>query len=388
VRSSFLVNEYSRLVNKLKNADWFGIYWAFFIVFLPLYHPKLNVSMSSRDYKDGLFYLLAAFSLVVFRNKFSPPTYIAAFLFGFVFIRNVPDSIAFFHTLGIILSIGLIGQFAYYWRDCKKYIYHGFLIAATTQILWVCSHKIGFEPSNLWNIRGAIGGGALPVVGSLDNSMVTAAYLAPIVPLLLFFQAAVAVPLLACLAFCFVLLKSAIGIFGVFIAFLYIICHLLFNRLREFLFIAIATPFMVMIIAPFFPFLSDSTRYGAWTDAIKNVGFTAFGNGLGWFFHNGRKIIDPKLLFFHEHNEFLSVYFATGAVGLIAFLVSISYVARKHAMEPIVAASFFATLAVSYGAFPLHISSSALTFIVACGALLSYSINKTEASFKQGDFYA
>ena len=373
----------------MNDSKKFGLFWAFVIVILPLYHPKLNVIMSSRDYKDGLFYLLAALSLCLFERKFSPPTYIAMFLVGFVFIRNVPDSIAFFHTLGIILSIGLIGQFSYYWQDCKKYIYHGFLIAVIAQILWIFSQYAGFEPSNLWNNRGAVGGGSyLPIAGSLDNPMVTAAYLAPIVPLLLFFKAAVAVPLLACLAFCFILLKSSIGIFGVFIAFAYIICHLLFNRLREFLFVAIATPFVVMIIAPHFSFLSDSTRYGAWADAIKNVGFTVFGNGLGWFFHNGRNVIDPKLLFFHEHNEFLSVYFATGIVGLIAFIVSLYYITRKHAMEPIAAASFFATLAVSYGAFPLHISSSALTFIVACGALLSYSINKTEASFKQGDYYA
>ena len=371
---------------KIKSLDWFGIYWGFVIIFLPLFHPVNSGIMSSRDYKDGVFYLACAISLFLFEKKKIKNLEVAAFILSMILFLNwkyVSDSIAFFHMLGCFLTIGIMFQFAHYWEKSKKFICAAFLVALLAQFIWLIFHWVGLEPSRIWGtFRRPVGCPDLACeipspIGSLDNSMVTAAYFVPIVPFALAVGGwFVLIPSILSLF----LLNSAGGWFGFAAVFGYLA---LWSINRKTAWLGFVAPIVVALLVPFIsvylPFLDDSTRYGAWASTIHNVGLTVFGKGAGWFFHNGRVAVDPALKFYHEHNEFLSLYVSSGIVGIVLVSYFLKEILKNHLENFAASASLLATLCVSYTAFPLHISSSALTFAVACGALMSY-INKVDYS--------
>lgn len=374
-------------MEKIKRLDWFGIYWASVIVILPLYHAIYPFNMPSRDYKDGFYYLSCAVSLFLFQKKTVQGEHFTALkILSFCFVsllyinwKFVTDNVAFFHIFGICLTLAIMFQFAHYWKNSKKLICLGFSIALISQFSWVTANWLDIQPSNLWGaMRKALQCidplCPIPVTGSLENPMLTASYLSPILSF-----ATVRLGLFAFVPFLIslFLLKSAIAWFSFFAVISYVV-FLYIERYRKIKisWLGFVFPVVVAIITPFlshyWSFLSDSTRYKAWSSIILNVGFSAYGKGAGWFFYKGREIVDPILRFYQEHNEFLALYVAGGFLGVYIVLCFFYILLKNYKMDFNATASLLATLCTSYGAFPLHISSSALTFAIACGALMSY----------------
>jgi len=357
----------------MSDSKRFGIFWGIMVAFIPAYHP-LAVGMSSRDYKDAAYILACALSLCLFRKMFT------ARIVGFLITSSVlvslriTDSISFFHCLGILLSLGLFLQTATHWQKAWPYICTGFLVAVLIQFAWTIGHMNNFDIASLWGVsRGPPGckgnNCVFPVAGSLDNSMVSAVYLAPVLPFLFVFRLWIAIPVFLVGVINLYFFNSAMGFYG--LIFPAINCFL---NLKMALLALVAIPSVVYFLSHI-DFLSDSTRYGAWVSILEKTGFTWTGNGLGYFFHKGRELVDPTLKFYHEHNEFIAIYVAMGFIGLVLASILMFNVLKLARHDKAVTGSILATIAVSYGGFPLHISSSAMTFAIACGALMSYSIN-------------
>lgn len=361
-------------------SSLFKYYWSAIIIILPFYIR--NIPLDTRVQRDMLFLFVSLFSLVLFDNFVHNIWFAFCGLFfvnSFFGMSVLMTSTSFFQTINLLCSMALVSQFAFQWNEkTSRWLANAFCVAGLLQVGWIACHYFNIEPSTLlFGIKRKVifyrGSNQWPIEGSLDASMVTACYLAAIFPFYLRRWWIVGViPLIVSLY----LLGSAMGFLGVCCVLIYLFFDRVIKWNIQYLIASIVLLSTALVsvlkIAP--SFTDSQARYTAWGEIIKWSGLTWFGKGIAQYHDIGYKSVHsiPRML--HPHNEYLAIYVNWGAFGIILVLIPLWWLFKSREKEIIYSCAIIATLGTSFGAFPLHISSTALIVIIAMGALLSDKI--------------
>ena len=240
-------------------------------------------------------------------------------------------------------------------------------LACIGQAIWIFINYLGFDPAGWFGIMRRMAGGDsisrinMRVAGSLDNIMVSANFLALTFPFLIRRDWVLFIP---CVLVVVVISESATGILGIGIS---IAAYLFYSKEYR----ALATYLILGAVAAFVlydpRFMSPGSRTQVWVESLgiwfkSGLSSQLFGFGPGIFKHFIRKLLSTKEVFSHPHNEYISILFQFGIVGLGIFLGGIWKALRGK--DPHFQSALCVLLLTMMSAFPLHIASTGVISIL------------------------
>ena len=360
------------------------IYWG--IAVLALSFWVVNEPGDSRYFKSLMFcfFSLASFLIPIkYRRVNVSLLSIILIVLGWICVfpwyhHNMTRKMLYF-------SIGMISFYNLY--SCKhnlnKNLLKDFLaLACIGQSLWIIANWLGHDPASWLGIPRKFSNGAKvkpgelkTMIGSLDNIMVSANHLALTFPFLLRRNWCYLIPLVGWAA---VLSKSATGVLGVGVATGF---YFLYRKWYWQLILLIVLSFAILI--PYLPsdFLNGSTRTEAWVKSLiiftkSDIKHQLFGWGPGIFKYYIRDML--KLSegnpFSHPHNEYISILFQFGFVGLSWFMFLCGKALRGKDIH--FKCALWVLLMSMWSAFPLHIASTALISILILVFLLDFKSDR------------
>lgn len=363
------------LRNFWKRSNFFTIYWCLSIILLPFY---IEVSkMDSRIYKDILFLKMSLVSLCLFPKSLSNLSKFAglALIYSMFNYHSYSPS-GVFQLVHLALGAALIDQFIANWdKRSSKYFLNAIAITCIIQATYFYINALGYDVYTLITgykraitDNGAKTLGYFPLIGSLDHWMVSGSFLAITFPTLFRKKWCFFIPyILGVLTFIDSSL-TVVSVLGTGVVWLMI-------KYRKLIIPSIMSGAIAIYFVKDLPFFTMGERWNVWVQSFSFNTKPLFGMGFGYFHDNFRKFYVGNEKFAHPHNEFIDLYVTLGlwgvGVGLyLSFLLWKNRLSETHFFYCIVA--FFIA---SMGGFPLHISSTALVFIVSVAGLLRINHN-------------
>ena len=206
------------------------------------------------------------------------------------------------------------------------------------------------------------------VSGSLDQPMVTGCFMGATFPFLFRRKWHFFIPLVVASLYC---LDSAMGVLGFAIVPIYLVSKDLkaSQFLAAFGLFAIGIFFLYRLFGDFF---QPAARFLTWSKIIEQTPFMFFGRGFGVYSDLGWQNLGVGENMAHPHNEYLSLYLASGCLGLALFLGVVGWLFQWHRRAPLFSASLVSLLATAGGAFPFHIAPTSVILLIGFGALLHH----------------
>lgn len=321
-------------------------------------HPfitRVGFQAGDRIGKDSFFLFMAAsFALLGFKL----PKEILVFTIGLMFLAffnqwNFMSGDVFYQYVMFLSGIILFGSF-YQGADISKY----FVYSATLIAIYVILEKMGVNLRTIYletfyNIevkRTVINN--IPA-GPLNHPNLTGAYLALSLPLFLKNKAYICLPAVIFALFLGdsimpLATASAVAIF---------LLNSHITKAKPILLYLCASLTMVIL---YFTGLNglDSHRFLIWSKSMSIFAAPFLGEGLGWFsdaFAQNFPKMTQKV--YQEHNEFLSLFYSFGAIGLLYACHIFNKMIKTT--DIYIGAGLFAMFINFYGNFTMHVSTLA-----------------------------
>lgn len=355
---------------------------------MPLY-LRVTTAADPRVSKDLFFTAMVFFSLIVFGFKREVPLFLKT-IFLFISLAsffNQYDQYSFlvilqwlFFNAGLLLilqSISLLEE------KHVPVIFNCLAISCVIQSVWILANYFNLDPYlEFFRVGGfkiarldpttlkvPVGKLTTAIVGSLSNRDLSAWFISMTLPALLrgkwIYLAPLAITAII-LCKCTGAGVAAISIFAIFFLGKYYETK---KVLRIFLLSFLGFCALVFFVPTnFFP---DNERFKLWLAAFKWIkGFELWGIGLGGF-RDKFLIENPGIVvqkFKQLHNEYMELYLAFGSVGIALLLGLIHHLWWKTKTKLTLTLPLLMLISTAVNCtvgFPLHISSTALIFIVA-----------------------
>lgn len=331
--------------------------------------PKTDVSFS----QNVLLQLLSLIGVVLYGiNTKNPRIRLLSVLAAFsVFMSQDPFGPYHLYQMTMVLA-GIMFLATLTSNLTKRDLSHISKLLALTCIvssIWVYLECFGIRPYRL--ILGGdylthfssggkwVLGSSVNVGGSLGNPNHSGAAIAALIPFLPFYLWPL--PIVA-----IILTKSTMAM----IALLASVGSFLYYKYKNPIPLALigmaifagAASLLIGII-PAYSFLGDTGRMMAWKEAVSKIGFTIFGNGLGFVPSSLKITFSSGEIFYQLHNEWLETYAISGIVGVL-FMAWFIFPVIKDNRMPAINACLIALLVNSLGNFTFHIAPLFIIFSV------------------------
>lgn len=371
----------------------FKHFWAIALIVLPIFHRDFITDY--RLQKNVVFLFVAILSLILFKHRqnklisliailLTIKIFLSNYIFASVFVLEggliqIEDhgeitGKAFFQSIQLLISLGLVNQFVLYWDESlKKYLTNALSISCVINSLWIIAQYYHHDPLIfIYYFKDVNGIG--DISGALDNGMVTGSLMGIISPFLFRKYWCFFIPVFIYAIF---LLGSAMSWLGLCVGiFYFILRNFKLTKICKYLLAII--PIFFLIVNYFKDFFQDSGRYEAWKHILTSEKLLLFGHPIGFYTDHGWQKITSVANLRHPHNEFILGYYTFGIIGVLFIFILLLWIFQWHKENPYFSASFLSFLAVSNGSFPLHIGSTAIIFIIGIAILLHHALKSEQ----------
>jgi len=364
----------------MKNS--YELFWGAVVTLLPIFYRREWGSRLSMQV--GLVACICV-SILLFGggiSKYIPKkSFVLICILGLFNRGNIASFTFFIQWVSVCSGLLLVSQMSEKIKNINC-VYTMLAIACIFHSLWVVIEWVGFSPYH-WFFMKLEGTKVLTnhgygytsgvytkplTVGAFSHYNLTGAYIAMCLPV--FFRRAflpyIFLPIGAILLLgsALPMLTAAVG------ATIYIGCKLRVNLQKCIASIISAICSLTILCHipathKYFSWFKNNGRFPVWEDTITWLtGLDVLiGRGLGYFYDEfPRTFTRHGQVFQQAHNEYLEIYIAFGAIGVILFLWSLRPVFK--AKDPVLIAGILASLINMVGHFTLHIAGTALVAII------------------------